>query len=146
MLLRDAITEYERRAARYWSLAITEIKEEKSGKGVPDDRVRQLEAERMLQNVPPGFDLVALTRTGDLWSSSKLAEYLQQLGVQSQPGVAFMIGGAYGLADSAIERANREISLSKMTLPHDLARLFLTEQLYRAGTILRNEPYHKARE
>ena len=144
-LLRDAISEYEQRAARYWTLQTIEVKEEKA-RALPDERVRELEAERLIEKTPAGYDLVALTRTGESWSSSKLATYLQQLGVQSRPGVAFVIGGAYGLGAALLQRANRQLSLSPMTLPHELARLFLAEQLYRAGTISRNEPYHKARE
>lgn len=128
-LLLDAIIEYERRAARYWSFQVSEA---------ADD-------DALLARTPQGFESVALTRTGESWSSRKLSEYLQQLAVQARPGVAFLIGGAFGLGAAVLERASRQLSLSPMTLPHDLARLFLAEQLYRAGTIMRNEPYHKAR-
>jgi 23S rRNA (pseudouridine1915-N3)-methyltransferase len=76
-------------------------------------------------------------------SSRALARYLEGLAVRSSPGVAFLIGGAHGLDASVLERARRELSLSTLTLPHEMARLFMVEQLYRAGTIIRGEPYHK---
>ena len=75
--------------------------------------------------------------------SRELAAYLEGLAVQSAPGVAFVIGGAFGLGPEVVDRSGKRLSLSSMTLPHEMARLFLAEQLYRAGTILRGEPYHK---
>lgn len=145
-LLADAIAEYERRASRYWSLEVAEVKEERAHKGTPDDMVRNAEAERILQRVPDGFELIALTRTGDAWPSTRLSQYLQQLGVQGTAGVAFVIGGAIGLGDAVLKRATRQLRISDFTLPHELARLVIAEQLYRAGTIARNEPYHKGLE
>lgn len=100
----------------------------------------------MVEQVPPGFEVVALTREGVAWSSTRLARHLESLAVSARPGVAFLIGGALGIDDGVIARANLRLSLSSLTLPHDLARLVLLEQLYRAGTILRGEPYHKADE
>ena len=86
-----------------------------------------------------------LTRDGKGMSSDDLARYLDNLAIHGKAGVAFLIGGALGLSDDIIKRADRTLSLSPMTLTHELARLMLTEQLYRAGTIVRGEPYHKAR-
>lgn len=144
-LFRDAIREYEERAARYWSLDVIEVKEEKAGRGTSEQRVRELEAERLLERTPAGLELVALTRAGAVWDSAAFARYLQQLADTGRAGASFLIGGAFGLGDQAIERSARRLSLSGFTLPHELARLVLTEQLYRAGTIARGEPYHKAR-
>jgi 23S rRNA (pseudouridine1915-N3)-methyltransferase len=141
-LLEGAIAEYESRAARYWPLAVTEVKEER-GRDLSADRVRDAEAERLLKRVPPGAELVALTRTGDAFSSDGLSRHLQRMAMQAKPGVAFVIGGAQGLADSVVRRADRRMRLSTFTMPHDLARLVLMEQLYRVGTIARGEPYHK---
>ena len=76
-------------------------------------------------------------------SSKDLSDMLQTAMVGSEPEVCFVIGGAFGVGKGVRERANRVFSLSEGTLPHEIARLVLTEQLYRAGTILRNEPYHK---
>jgi 23S rRNA (pseudouridine1915-N3)-methyltransferase len=75
--------------------------------------------------------------------SPELARYLESLALRSVPEVSFVVGGAFGLGPGVVKRANRTLALSAGTLPHELARLVLAEQLYRAGTILRNEPYHK---
>jgi 23S rRNA (pseudouridine1915-N3)-methyltransferase len=142
--LADPIQEYEMRVRRYFSFEAVEVKETAATRGKTPGQVMEGEGERLLSRVPDGFELVALHREGDSWSSERLATYLAQLQLGAQPGLAFVIGGALGLAPAVLDRADRLLSLSSMTLPHELARLVLTEQLYRAGTILRGEPYHKA--
>jgi 23S rRNA (pseudouridine1915-N3)-methyltransferase len=144
VLLREAIHEYEQRAARYWTFQAIEVREEKATKGSTDERVRELESERLLERVPKGSEVIALTRRGDPLSSQALARYLQQKALDALPAVCFLIGGAFGLGRQVLERATLQLSLSAFTLPHELARLFLTEQIYRTGTIARGEPYHKA--
>ena len=144
-MLQPAVAEYEARARRYWQLEIVEVKEERSGHGVSKDDVREAEAERLLKRVPADTELVALTRRGDAWGSDRFAALLQRATVQGHPGFAFVIGGSYGLSDDLLRQAQRRMRLSAFTLPHDLARLVLVEQLYRAGTIARGEPYHKGR-
>lgn len=143
-LLEEAMEEYRRRAERYWPLDVIEVKEER-GRGLSEERVREAEAERLRARVPQGAELVVLTRTGDAYSSERLARHLERTAVQSKPGPAFVIGGAHGLSDALLREADRRMRLSTFTLPHDLARLVLLEQLYRAGTIIRGEPYHKGR-
>ena len=145
-LLADAIAEYEARAQRYWPLEIVEVKEERAGKGVPISSVTLAETDRLRERLPRGATVVALTRTGDATSSERLARDIQGLAASGAPGMAFLIGGAYGLSDQVLRNADRRLRISTMTLPHDFARLILMEQLYRAGTITRGEPYHKARE
>lgn len=142
--LRDACLEYERRVAHYFRFETVEVREE-TARDADSARVRRAEGERLLARVPEGVDTVALHRAGELWSSRRLAEYLDALAVRGAAGAAFLIGGAFGLADECLERATHVLSLSGFTLPHELARLVLTEQLYRAGTICRGEPYHKER-
>jgi 23S rRNA (pseudouridine1915-N3)-methyltransferase len=144
-LVAEGVSEYERRAQRYWNLDVIEVKEEKARKGLSDEQIRQAESERLLERVPVGADVIVLSRNGKPWSSDDLAKYLDGLAVQGKAGVAFLIGGALGLSNDLIRKAQRAISISPMTLTHELARLILTEQLYRAGTIVRGEPYHKAR-
>jgi len=144
-LLRDAIAEYEKRAARYWSFEAIEVREEKALRSGAEEDVRLAESERLLERAAEGNELVALTRTGERWDSAWLSKHLQELAVTSRPGISFLIGGALGLSQDAIAGAHRQLSLSEFTLPHELARLLLAEQLYRAGTIARREPYHKAR-
>ena len=141
--LAAAVGEYESRASRYWKLEVAELDAGAPGRNPEAERVRAAEAERILGRIPDGFDVVALTRKGKGMGSEKLAVYLGNLGVQSRPGVAFVIGGAFGLHETVLRRATRTLGLSPMTLPHEMARLVLAEQIYRAGTIQRNEPYHK---
>jgi 23S rRNA (pseudouridine1915-N3)-methyltransferase len=142
-LLAEAIGEFERRAARYWNLEVVEIREERARKGLPPESVRAAESASLMERLPRGAETVALTRTGDAWSSSRLAKHLEDVALHGREGVAFLIGGALGLDDETLRRADRRMRISTFTLPHELARLVLAEQLYRAGTILRGEPYHK---
>jgi 23S rRNA (pseudouridine1915-N3)-methyltransferase len=143
--LAAAVEDYEARAGRYWKLETVEVAAGLKGSAsIIAERVMEAEAERLLARVPAGFDLVALTREGRAMSSRELAAYLQELGTRSAPGVAFVIGGAFGLGEAVLRRTARKLSLSALTLPHEMARLVLAEQLYRAGTIVRGEPYHKA--
>ncbi|HKP75923.1 MAG TPA: 23S rRNA (pseudouridine(1915)-N(3))-methyltransferase RlmH [Longimicrobiaceae bacterium] len=142
----DVIAEYETRAARYFAFDAAEVKEEPFRRPGDAARVRDEEGKRLLARVPAGAEVVALHETGRQWTSHRLAEYLAELAVRGSPGAAFLIGGAYGLSDEVLARARHQLSLSAFTLPHELARLVLAEQLYRAGTINRGEPYHKGRE
>jgi 23S rRNA (pseudouridine1915-N3)-methyltransferase len=144
-LLAEAIAEYEKRAARYWTFESIEVKEERAHKGLDEEQIRQSESQRLLERVPVGAEIIALTREGKGWSSADLANYFDELAMSGKTGVAFLIGGALGLSSDLVRKAQRQISLSTMTLTHEMARLFLTEQIYRAGTIIRGEPYHKAR-
>ena len=141
----DAIEDYEKRARRYWPLEVVEVKAVKAGGSKTDDDVRAAEADHLLARLPGDVEIVALTRAGERWSSEQLSAHLQRHAVRSSAGVAFVIGGALGLGDELIRRARHKLSLSTMTLPHDIARLIMAEQLYRAGTIARGEPYHKGR-
>ena len=145
-LLADAIAEYEERAARYWTLEVAEVKAEKASKGKTEQAVQAAEGERLLERVTAGSQIVALTRQGgDAWSSARLARLLEERALHSGPDMTFLIGGAFGLSAEVLRIAERRMRLSAFTLTHDIARLVLAEQLYRAGTIVRNEPYHKGR-
>lgn len=139
--LAAAIREYETRAARYWPLEVVEVKEE-SARSVGGAVVRRKEGERLLERIPSGARLVLCDPGGDAMDSATFAAMLQEQRERAQD-VAFVIGGAHGIGDVVRERPHRRIALAPWTLPHELARLVLAEQLYRAGTIGRNEPYHK---
>jgi 23S rRNA (pseudouridine1915-N3)-methyltransferase len=141
--IRDVVLEYEARAARYWKLDVHEVDAGARGGSSEPDQVKAAEEQRILARVPENAEVVALTRTGEAIGSLGFARYLEQIALHSVPGVAFVIGGAFGLGHGVMKRARRRISLSALTYPHELARLVLAEQLYRAGTILRGEPYHK---
>ena len=105
--------------------------------------MREAEGERILARIPDQLEVVVLTRDGKAMSSEDLAADLAEQALRSSPGIAFVIGGAFGVSEAVLRRARRRLSLSAMTLPHEMARLVLAEQLYRAGTINRGEPYHK---
>ncbi len=142
----EMVADYEGRARRYFAFEAAEVKEETLRRPGDVARVREEEGKRLLARVPAGVEVVALHEGGVQWASERLARYLEELAVRASPGAAFLIGGAYGLSDELLRRARHQLSLSAMTLPHEIARLVLAEQLYRAGTIQRGEPYHKGRE
>jgi 23S rRNA (pseudouridine1915-N3)-methyltransferase len=145
--LDTAVQEFEARAARYWKLEVVEVDAGIPRGGTHDAReVRRAEGERLIQRTPEGSETWALTRQGTLVSSPELAELLGARMVQGTGDVTFLIGGAFGLDPQIVRGASKRLSLGPMTLPHGMARLVLAEQLYRAGTILRNEPYHKGGE
>jgi 23S rRNA (pseudouridine1915-N3)-methyltransferase len=139
--LAAAIRDYESRAARYWPLEVAEIREEPA-RGLTPEVVRNREGLRLSARVGAVAQLVACDLEGTRMSSEEFAAWLareRDLGRD----VTFVIGGAYGLAAELRERASTRLALAPWTLPHELARLVLAEQLYRAGTIVRGEPYHK---
>lgn len=139
--LADATHDYEVRAARYWSMDVIEVKEE-SGRSSTPELVRDREAARMVERLPHDARIVACDPGGESLDSATFAALLGDLRDRAQ-NVAFLIGGAYGLGDAVRTRATKRLSLAPWTLPHELARVVLAEQLYRAGTMLRGEPYHK---
>jgi 23S rRNA (pseudouridine1915-N3)-methyltransferase len=139
--LAAAIRDYEGRAARYWPLEVVEVREE-PGRGIPGDEVMRKEGTRLLERLPTGARLVLCDPGGEAFTSDAFAALLQAQREAAQD-MAFLLGGAHGLGDVVRRRAHRRIALAPWTLPHELARLVLAEQLYRAGTIGRGEPYHK---
>jgi 23S rRNA (pseudouridine1915-N3)-methyltransferase len=139
--LAGAIREYEMRAGRYWPLEVHEVREEPARSGSAD-LVREREGERLLSAIPANAVVVACELTGRMMSSEDFAAWLQQLRERARD-VAIVIGGAFGLGGVVKDRATHSIALAAWTLPHEVARLVLAEQLYRAGTITRGEPYHK---
>lgn len=129
------------RAARYWPFEVFEVKEEPA-RGGTIDHVREREGERLVERIPADMRIVACDPGGDMLDSERFAALLTGMRDAAQ-SVAFVIGGAFGLGKNVRQRAVRRLGLAPWTLPHELARLVLAEQLYRAGTIARGEPYHK---
>jgi 23S rRNA (pseudouridine1915-N3)-methyltransferase len=138
--LADAIAGFERRAARYWPLEVREVREA-SGRARTPDQVRDDEWKRLAQ-AAEGHRLVVLDRAGTSLTSEQFSAWLDGRRREAAD-LAFVIGGAYGLPQGARSGADHVLSMAPWTLSHELARLVLAEQLYRAGTILRGEPYHK---
>ena len=140
--LGAAIAEYERRAARYWDLEVVEVKGGGASGGDGPEGVMRREGERLLDRIPVGAQVVLCDVGGETLDSEAFAQWLLERRDLAQ-SVAFVIGGAHGVGPEVRGRARRRIALAPWTLPHELARLVLVEQLYRAGTIGRGEPYHK---
>jgi 23S rRNA (pseudouridine1915-N3)-methyltransferase len=139
--LGEAIRDFEKRAARYWPLDVHEVREERAG-AVPIDKVKEREGERLQERVPARAQMIACDVAGKSLTSEEFAGMLQKAREQDLD-LAFLIGGAFGLAPGVALSSKMKLSLAPWTLPHEIARLVLVEQIYRAGTIVRGEPYHK---
>jgi 23S rRNA (pseudouridine1915-N3)-methyltransferase len=138
--LAAAISEYETRAARYWPLEFVEVREERASSLEPAV-VREREGERLLEKVS-GTSIVVCDANGKSFTSEQFSGWLQRQR-EGERDTSFVIGGAFGLPKTVIGKSTLTLSLAPWTLPHELARLVLAEQLYRAGSILKGEPYHK---
>jgi 23S rRNA (pseudouridine1915-N3)-methyltransferase len=136
-----AIEAYEVRAARYWPLETSALPDERARER-SSDAVRRREGERILKALDASSTVIACDERGKSIPSVAFARWLQALRERAVD-VAFVIGGAQGLDDAVRTRSATLLALAPWTLSHDLARLVLAEQLYRAGTIVRGEPYHK---
>jgi 23S rRNA (pseudouridine1915-N3)-methyltransferase len=140
--LDEGCAEFAGRLKRYLPLTIKEIKEHKTGRKLDLPRIVATEGEQLEQRIAPGAFVIALDQGGKNMSSEQLAELMQEHMLRSIPEWTLLIGGPYGLSDTLRKRADMVLSLSPMTLTHQMARLLLLEQLYRCCTIIRNEPYH----
>ena len=144
--LQDGIAEYTKRLRPYVKLNILEIAEEKrAGHLTPADQKRIMDAEgtRILGSIPQDSFVIVLDVNGVHWSSETLAENLQRYEIAGRNSLSMIIGGDLGLSDAVITRSNLRLSLSLMTFTHQMIRLILLEQIYRACKINHNEPYHK---
>ncbi|TVX89783.1 23S rRNA (pseudouridine(1915)-N(3))-methyltransferase RlmH [Paenibacillus agilis] len=144
--LVQGIAEYSKRLAPYVKFQVTELSDEQAPEKMSDAEVEQVkdrEGERILAQVKPDAHVVALAINGQLWSSEDLAAHIDKLGTYGTSHVVFIIGGSNGLSDAVLRRAQTKLSFGRMTLPHQLMRLVLVEQIYRAVKINRGEPYHK---
>lgn len=140
--LKDGCAEFAERLKRYLPLAITEIKEHKTGRKQDLPRIIAVEGENLQQRIPTGAFVIALDQRGKSMGSEQLAGLMNDHMVRGIPEWTVLIGGPYGLSESLRKKADLVLSLSAMTLTHQMARLLLLEQLYRCCTIIRNEPYH----
>lgn len=138
--ISQAIEMYAKRIPHYWPFALECIPDVR---GARDPKTQKaLEGAKILSETAPGDFLMLFDERGREFTSRQWAEFLQRKSIELPKNLVLVIGGPYGFSQEVYDRANSLISLSKMTFPHELARLFAVEQLYRAGTILRNEPYH----
>ena len=137
--VRRGIDEYASRISRYVQLEIAEAREERGG---VSDSLLEKEGERLAKLVPRNARVIILDERGDEMSSPEFARFLGRNRDSGVSELVFTIGGAYGFSESFRQRADKVVALSRMTFTHQMARVFLLEQLYRGFTIINNEPYH----
>jgi 23S rRNA (pseudouridine1915-N3)-methyltransferase len=141
--VNEAWTEYARRMPASLKLSLREIPLAKRGKNADTRRLTAVESDALHQAMPQRARIIALDVKGQLWSTEKLAAMLEDWMADGRD-VGFMIGGPDGIAADVLNKADNRWSLGPLTLPHPLVRVVLAEQLYRAWTITRNHPYHRA--
>jgi 23S rRNA (pseudouridine1915-N3)-methyltransferase len=134
---------YLKRLKTYAQVEWIEVKPVKMTKGRPQEEILRLEGQALIRKKGPKDYLVALDRTGRQYGSEEFAGRLEKVALNANGGVAFMIGGPLGLSGEALAEADEILSLSKFTLTHEMSRVLLLEQIYRAFTILKGEKYHK---
>ncbi len=139
--LKEGVEDYKKRIGKYYPFNYLEIPDIKSTKGMTEQAVKEAEGEMILKYIRPSDFLILLDEGGRTFRSVKFAHFLLQMESRVNQMI-FLIGGPYGFSEEIYRRANEKISLSEMTFPHQLVRLIFLEQLYRACTINRNEPYH----
>ena len=143
---RDAVAEYEKRLSRYCKLEIIEVQDEKTPDGAAtalETQIREKEASRILRYINQDAFVYSLEIDGKQPDSVGLAKEIDALALSGQSHIQFIIGGSLGLHESVSKAADRAISFSKMTFPHQLMRVILLEQIYRSYRIIMGEPYHK---
>lgn len=141
--LREGESFYLKRLRKYVAVSWQEVKPVKMVKGKSDREILNAEGELIGRKIPPKAHVIALDRKGEPLDSEGLAESLDYLSRHAPAGVCFMIGGPLGLSQEMLTQAQQVLSLSRLTLTHEMSRLLLLEQLYRAMTILKGEKYHK---
>ena len=144
--LRDAISEYAKRLSAYCDLNVVEVADEKTPEHAPETveaRIKETEGARILSKISDRSFVVALAIEGEMLSSEQLADRMQELMLRGRSDISFIIGGSLGLSLEVMKRADMKLSFSRMTFPHQLMRVILLEQVYRAFKINAHEPYHK---
>ena len=142
----QAIDEYAKRLSRYGKLEIIEVADEKTPDQASDTvnrMIKDKEGERILAQIKDDAYVIALAIEGKMLDSEELAAKIESLGVTGTSNIALIIGGSLGLSEKVMKRADYHLSFSRMTFPHQLMRVILLEQIYRACRIMHNEPYHK---
>lgn len=144
--LVEGIREYTKRLGPYTKLRVVEVPDEKAPETMSpaeEEQVKDREGERILAQIKPDTYVIALAIDGEAWSSEELSSRLERLATYGRSDIAFVIGGSNGLSSAVLKRADARLSFGRLTYPHQLMRLMLVEQIYRAFKIMRGEPYHK---
>lgn len=140
--VREGIAEYEKRLTRYMPYEMKVLPDVKNARNMTESLQKEKEAELINGQLQGGDWVVLLDEKGRQYTSVEFAEFLAQKMLSGIKRLVFVVGGPYGFADSVYQRANEKISLSKMTFSHQMVRMIFAEQIYRAMTILKGEPYH----
>lgn len=143
---RDAVDEYAKRLSKYCKFEIIEVDDEKTPDKAGEtleEQIKLKEAQRILAKIKEDSCVITLEILGKKMDSPAFAKLIEQIGVGGKSHIQFVIGGSLGLHESVIKRADKHISFSDMTFPHQLMRVILCEQIYRGYRIMNNEPYHK---
>jgi len=143
---RQMADEYLKRLGRYGKfeeIELNDLPEPVNSSPAIEQQIKEKEGEAILSRIRPSDYVIAMTIPGKQWDSPALSRHLDDLMTRGQSSIVFLIGGSLGLSDKVIARADEELSMSKMTFPHQLARVMLLEQLYRAMKIRSGERYHK---
>lgn len=143
---RDAIDEYAKRLSKYCKFEIVEVADEKTpdkASAVEEEQIKEKEAQRILAKIKPDSFVCTLEIAGKELSSVELADWMEKCALTGKSQIVFVIGGSLGLHSSVLNRSDFALSFSRMTFPHQLMRVILSEQVYRAFRIINNEPYHK---
>lgn len=140
--LEKGISDYEKRIKRYINFEIKIVKDFKASKSMPSKTVKKKEGEQILKHLNKSDILILLDENGKFFTSREFAQFVNNKINTGVKHLVFLIGGAYGFSEEIYNRANGKVSLSKMTFSHQPIRLLFTEQLYRAFTIIKGEPYH----
>ncbi|MDY6025858.1 23S rRNA (pseudouridine(1915)-N(3))-methyltransferase RlmH [Bergeyella zoohelcum] len=141
-LFREQLDYYITRFPKHWNFQLIEIPDVKNAKNLSPDQIKKEEAKLFAQHIDTGDMVVLLDERGKQYSSREFAKKINHWQSVSVKKVNFLIGGAWGVAEEIHQRANEKMALSKMTFTHQMVRLFLTEQIYRADQILQGKPYH----
>ncbi len=140
--IKEGLDKYVKRLKHYVKFQLTELADIKNSKNLTEAQQKTKEAELLFKYIQPADHVVLLDEKGQEFTSLHFSQFLNKKAVSGTAHLLFIVGGAYGFDSTVYNRANASISLSKMTFSHQMVRLFFTEQLYRAHTILKGEPYH----
>ena len=140
--LKEGIAIYEKRLRNYLTFDMKVLPELKKTSGLSFEQQKVMEGKQLLNYITPADSVILLDEQGKNLTSSEFSFFLQKQMLQSIKSMVFVVGGSYGFSKEIYDRADEKISLSKMTFSHQMVRLIFVEQLYRAMTILKNEPYH----
>ncbi len=144
--LKAGIAEYLKRMKSYANVKIIEVSDEPAGNNLSAkeiEQVKEIEGQKIIEKIPERSEVIALDLRGKQLSSEEFAEHIDETMTYGSSHIVYIIGGSHGLSNEVLKQTQLKISFGKLTYPHQLMRLVLVEQIYRAFKILNNEPYHK---